>query len=198
MIVGVTGGIGSGKSTVVNFFLELGNIAFYHADIEAKNIINSSVKVKTKIEAFFGKEAYKDNVLNRKYISNIVFHNPESLKQLNAIVHPEVKKHFKNFVNQHKNKEYILYENAILFETKSHHTCDFIISVYCDLKTRISRIKNRDNISENAILDRINNQWKEDKKLLQSNYLITNFAQIETKNQVNHIHNILTKKRKLI
>ena len=113
-------------------------------------------------------------------------------------MHPEVKKHFKNFTETNSNKDYILYENAILFESKSSYYCDFIITVYVDLETRIQRTIERDNSSKEAVLDRIKNQWLEDKKLLQSHYIIYNYELKNTKLQVNNIHNILTKKASLI
>lgn len=198
MVVGITGGIGSGKSTIVKLFMKLGNIAFYHADVEAKKLMNSSAAIQTKIIALFGKNAYADASLNTKYISEIVFNNASKLKELNAVVHPEVKKHFQNFIDQHQQKDYILYENAILFETKSNLKCDVVISVFCDLKTRILRIQKRDNSSKSTIENKIKNQWKEEKKLLQSNYVITNYTLTDSEKQVNHIHNILTKKARLI
>jgi len=198
MVVGITGGIGSGKSTIVKFFMKLGNIAYYHADAEAKKLMNSSAIIQTKIIALFGKNAYADGSLNTKYISEIVFNNANKLKELNAVVHPEVKKHFQNFIDQHQQKDYILYENAILFETKSNLKCDVVISVFCDLETRILRIQKRDNSSKSTIENKIKNQWKEEKKLLQSNYIITNYSLTDSEKQVNHIHNILTEKAILI
>ena len=194
MIIGVTGGIGSGKSTVAKFFSEKENVAIYIADIEAKNLMNTSSLIKERLVAEFGEESYVNHELNRKHISEIVFKNKEKLAILNSIVHPEVKKHFKLFVERNSEKSYIVYENAILFETSNNLFCDFVISVYVDLETRIQRIMERDSCSEKDVLSRINNQWKEEKKTLQSNYLITNVNLESTQLQVNYIHNILTKK----
>ncbi|WP_337994868.1 dephospho-CoA kinase [Polaribacter ponticola] len=120
MIIGLTGGIGSGKTTVANYFSEFKNVAIYIADIEAKKLMNSSQIIKEKLIKEFGEEAFLDNVLNREYISSIVFNNKDKLSSLNAIVHPEVKKHFKDFVKNNVDKLYIIYENAILFESKSN------------------------------------------------------------------------------
>ena len=194
MIIGITGGIGSGKTTVTNFFSEFKNVATYSADIEAKKLMNSSNSIRSKIIEEFGQEGYKNGQLNKIFIANIVFKNKEKLAVLNAIVHPEVKKHFQNFVLQHKEKEYILYENAILFESKGNLFCDVIISVFVPLAERVKRVMARDNSTEKEVQNRINSQWLEDKKLLQSNYIIYNNSLDETKNQVNVIHNILTKK----
>lgn len=195
MVVGLTGGIGSGKTTVANFFAKLDNVAIYNVDFEAKKIINSSSIIKTKIIEEFGKESYQNKQLNTSYISNLVFKNKSKLEVLNTIVHPAVKSHFQEFVHQHKEKQYIIYENAILFESKSHLNCDIIISVYAPLNVRIERIMLRDKVSKTAVENRIKNQWIEDKKLLQSNYIIYNFnSNGNIESQIIEIHNILTKK----
>mgnify|MGYP000179810298 CR=1 FL=1 len=192
-IVGLTGGIGSGKTTVANLFSKFDNVAVYIADVEAKKLMNSSGIIREKLINKFGKESFKDNKLNRKYIAGIVFDNKLKLKTLNSIVHPEVKKHFQEFVKNNIDKEYILYENAILFESKSNLFCDKIISVFVSKKVRINRIMLRDNCTRTAAENRIKNQWKEDKKNLQSNYLIDNNNLNNLQSQVKRIHNNLTK-----
>ncbi len=198
MIIGLTGGIGSGKTTVTKFFSEFENVAIYIADVEAKNLMNSSETIKEKLIIEFGESAFVDQKLNRKYISEIVFKDAEKLASLNAIVHPEVKKHFKFFVENNLDKAYIIYENAILFESKSNLVCDFIISVYADVNTRIKRVTARDISTKEDVSNRIQNQWNDDKKLLQSNYIISNEDLDETENQVHIIHNILTEKFKYV
>jgi dephospho-CoA kinase len=194
MIVGLTGGIGSGKTTVAKLFVQFDNVVIYNADSEARNLMNTNITIKTEVIKQFGEESYKNNQLNRAYIANLVFRDKSKLEALNAIVHPEVKKHFQQFVNLHKNNDYILYENAILFESKSNLNCDIIISVFAPLATRIERTMLRDGSSKEEVESRITNQWLEDKKLLQSNYIINNFILDSTKGQVVRIHNILTKK----
>lgn len=194
MVVGLTGGIGSGKTTVVQFFQEFPNVAVYIADVEAKKLMNSSASIQSKIIKEFGKESYKNNKLNRSFIADIVFKDKKKLASLNAIVHPEVNKHFQEFITKNKNKSYILYENAILFENESNLFCDVIITVFVPLATRIQRIIQRDKSTRETVIARINNQWTENKKTLQSNYLIENTSLENTKNQVIRIHNILTKK----
>lgn len=198
MIIGLTGGIGSGKTTVTKFFSEFENVAIYMADVEAKNLMNSSETIKEKLIIEFGERAFIDQKLNRKYISEIVFKDAEKLASLNAIVHPEVKNHFKIFVENNLDKAYIIYENAILFESKSNLVCDFVISVYADVNTRINRVIARDISTKEDVFNRIQNQWNDDKKLLQSNYIINNEDLDETENQVHIIHNILTEKLKYV
>ena len=195
MIVGLTGGIGSGKTTVVQFFQEFPNVAIYIADMEAKKLMNSSSKIQSKIIKEFGKESYKNNQLNKGFIADIVFKDKKKLAVLNAIVHPEVDKHFQKFVANNKDKSYILYENAILFENGSNLFCDVIITVSTPLATRIQRVMQRDQSTRETVIDRIKNQWIEDKKTLQSNYIIENTSLENTQNQVLKIHNILTKKQ---
>lgn len=194
IIVGLTGGIGSGKTTVANFFAAHKNVAIYVADIEAKKLMNTSEIIKQKIVKSFGKDAYVDATLNRKYIADIVFKNKQKLSELNAIVHPEVKNHFQTFVKKNIQKCYIIYENAILFESKSHIHCDIIITVYADLETKINRVISRDSCTRQEVLNRMKNQWKDEKKMHLSNYIIHNNSLNETQNQVYKIHRILTQK----
>ena len=193
MVVGITGGIGSGKSTIVKKFSELGNIAIYNADVEAKKIMNTSSIVKSKLISLFGKDSYLKGQLNRKFISNIVFSDKEKLHALNAIVHPEVYKHLKAFININVSKDYILYENAILFENKSDSFCDFIITVSSSVSSRIERVIVRDGVSKEEVLNRINKQWSDNKKCLLSNYIIVNEDFNKLDSQIFRIHNNLTK-----
>ena len=194
MIVGLTGGIGSGKTTVAEVFKKLDSVAVYIADIEARKIMNSSDVIRTQLLQAFGKETYKGNELNRQYLANTVFESEEKLTILNNIVHPEVKKHFLDFATRNADKAYVLYESAILFESNSSQQCDFVISVFLDKEERIKRVLDRDKTTEKEVLSRINSQWKEDKKLLSSNYIIFNYAIQDTKKSVLKIHNILTEK----
>jgi dephospho-CoA kinase len=194
MIVGLTGGIGSGKTTVAEVFKKLDSVAVYIADIEARKIMNSSDVIRTQLLQAFGKETYKKNELNRQYLANTVFESEEKLTILNNIVHPEVKKHFLDFATRNTDKAYVLYESAILFESNSSQQCDFVISVFLDKEERIKRVLDRDKTTEKEVLSRINSQWKEDKKLLSSNYIIFNYAIQDTKKSVLKIHNILTEK----
>jgi len=197
MVVGITGGIGSGKSTVTSFFKELDNVVLYIADEEAKQLMNSSSKLREAIIKEFGNETYRDDLLNRNYLSKQVFNNREKLDKLNSIVHPEVHRHFATFLKEH-HRSIIIYENAILFEIGSDRFCDTIITVYAPEMERIQRVMKRDNTTEKEVLDRIKNQWKDQKKMMLSNYVITNNFIDSLHLQVKQIHNILTKKRNYI
>lgn len=194
MVVGITGGIGSGKSTVVKLFSTFKDVAIYLADDRAKELMNTSEEIKKKIIDEFSEKAYVNNELNRSFIANIVFNNKAKLAILNAIVHPVVSKDLQNFIEKQKNKTYVLYENAILFENGSDAICDKVITVTAPEKLRISRVIKRDNTTKEAVKKRISNQWNDDKKELQSNYIIENIDLSLTKIEVGKIHKKLTKK----
>ena len=196
MVIGLTGGIGSGKSTVIKMFSKFNNIAIYIADDEAKKLMNSSDEIKTQLIVKFGKETYRNNQLNRPYLASIVFNNKEKLKILNSIVHPIVNNHLQQFILQNANKQYILYENAILFENGSNTFCDKIITVTAPESIRIQRILKRDDSTITAVKNRIKNQWSQAKKTLQSHYIIENLTLAKTEVQILNIHNILTKTTK--
>jgi dephospho-CoA kinase len=198
MIVGLTGGIGSGKTTVAKLFQNFDTVAVYIADEEAKKIMNSSATIRNKIIAAFGKSTFKNNQLDRSYLASIVFNNKEKLQVLNSIVHPEVHKNFQEFVQLHKMKAYIVYESAILFESNNQHQFNFVISVFVALEERIKRVIKRDHSTKQDVLDRMKQQWREEKKLLLSNYSIHNYSLQETEASVIEIHSILTKKRGII
>jgi dephospho-CoA kinase len=198
MIVGLTGGIGSGKTTVAKFFQNFDTVAVYIADLEAKKIMNSSDAVRTKVIEVFGKSTYKKNQLDRSYLASIVFNNKEKLHLLNSIIHPEVKKNFQEFIEFHRTKSYIIYESAILFETNNQQQFNFVISVFATLEERVLRVIKRDHSTKQEVLDRINKQWKEDKKLLLSNYFISNDVLHKTEASVKEIHSILTKKSRTL
>ena len=194
MIVGVTGGIGSGKSLVAETICSFENTIYFHADKEAKLLMNNSSVIKDKIIAAFGQKSYDNGVLNNKYISSLVFKNPNQLKILNTIVHPQVKEHFKKFVESQNKNTLIIYENAIIFETNSSSICDIIISVNSPRNIRIKRVMKRDNSTKIMVENIMDNQWSDVKKNLLSNYIINNIEKEETLLKIKNIYNFLTKK----
>ncbi|WP_438966520.1 dephospho-CoA kinase [Flavobacterium sp.] len=181
-IIGLTGGIGSGKTTVANYF-EQQNIPVYVADDEARKITNSKNVLK-KIVAVFGSEVLEHNVLNRKKMGEIVFNDKDKLNQLNAIIHPEVKKHFKKWLKSKIDYQYVIKESAILFESKTNLDCDLIILVTAPLELRIERTMKRDNCDRESVLQRIKNQISEDEKAQKSDFIINNINLNDTFNQV--------------
>ncbi|MDZ4149095.1 MAG: dephospho-CoA kinase [Flavobacteriaceae bacterium] len=171
-IVGLTGGIGSGKTTVANFFKELG-VPIYIADAEAKKLMTKNVELQQKIKALLGTDAYQNGELNRKYIAEQVFKNPEKLRALNNLVHPVVAEDFKKWINS-QNAVFVIKESALLFETGDYKNCDVVILVKASMDERIRRVMKRDAISKDGVTERISHQWSDEKKELLSNYIIEN------------------------
>tara|TARA_R110001583_G_scaffold109799_2_gene258634 strand:- start:14948 stop:15535 length:588 start_codon:yes stop_codon:yes gene_type:complete len=190
-VIGLTGGIGSGKSTVLSFFKELG-VATYVADVEAKKLMNSDPELIAEIKLLFGEDAYTNQGLNRNYISTIVFKNKEKLVALNALVHPKVKEDFKNFLRSTKAIS-VIYEAAILFESGSNKLCDYVITVLANFDDKIARIIKRDGVSKEQILERMQYQISDENKIRKSNFVINNVNLSDTKIQVRTIYNLLNK-----
>lgn len=190
--VGLTGGIGSGKTTVAKAFEALG-IPIYIADDEAKKLMNTSKVLKRKLIALFGEVAYKDNALNRPYLAKAIFNDKGLLEKMNAIVHPKVGKHFIKWKNK-QNAPYVIKEAAILFENGSYKNYDYIITVTAPEKTRIDRVLKRDNASIEKVKAIIANQWQDDEKVRLSDFVIVNTNLENTKAEVLKTHNKLLKK----
>jgi dephospho-CoA kinase len=171
--VGVTGGIGSGKSYVSKVFEQMGIPVFY-ADIVAKNITTSSVDVIQEIKNEFGNEAYNDQVLNRVYLAKIVFKDPEKLEKLNKIIHPAVKTEFVKWCNSFPHKPYVIEEAAILFESGSYKQMDRTIVVSAPEALRIKRVTKRDKLSEQEVHNRMKNQWPTEKIEGLADFIINN------------------------
>lgn len=186
MIVGLTGGIGSGKSTVAKMFEELG-VPVYDSDKEAKKLMMASAEVKSKIQDLLGKNAYIDGSLNRSYIAGRVFKNPELLEKLNGIVHPAVRIHFLEWAKKQK-VPYVIQETALIFENGAQDKYDRTILVTAPAKTRIQRVVDRDNVGEQAVVDRMKNQLNDEKKQNLAHYLIENLNLDRTKQRVNELH----------
>ncbi|MFT5891144.1 MAG: dephospho-CoA kinase [Dokdonia sp.] len=192
MIVGLTGGIGSGKTTVAGFFKKLG-IPVYIADSEAKRLMIISPEIRSEIIELLGEEAYAKDDLNRKYIADKVFKNKQLLAQLNEIVHPRVAVHFNNWYKQQESP-YVIKEAAILFENGGYKDCDFIITVTAPIKKRIERVKKRDHSSDQEIQNRINAQWNDVKKIALSDVTVENIYLVGTNEKVLRIHNHLLRR----
>ena len=190
-IVGLTGGIGSGKTTVAKMFEALG-VSVYIADLQARKITNQPATLKLIVQEF-GNAVVENEQLNRTVMAEIVFNNPEKLNQLNAIIHPLVAQDFKNWLSNNDTAVYILKETAILLETNNHISCDFVITVTAPQDLIINRVKNRDHISEIDVLKRINNQWSDESRIALSDFVIYNENRIDTLNQVKNIHKELIK-----
>ena len=185
-IVGITGGIGSGKTRIVELFESLG-VPCYIADREAKRLMNEDADVKKAIIGLFGNEAYASGILDRTLLGNIVFTQPQKLNALNAIVHPAVAKDFKNWVdNQHY--PYVIKEVAILFETGGYKQVDKTLLITAPEEKRIARVMKRDASSKKSIIDRMQNQWSDDKKIPLADFVIENNVWEQTEKKVKQFH----------
>ncbi len=172
--IGITGNIGSGKTTVSKIFEVLGIPVFY-ADDEAKKVmVNDAILIDDLKQTFGAQSYFEDGSLNRKHIAGIVFNNEMELKKLNAIVHPAVFRAFDSWVPQFKNAPYVLKEAALLFESSSYKMCDRSIMVTAPLELRIARVMLRDGLSRDEILNREARQFSEEKKLQLADYAIKN------------------------
>ena len=189
--VGITGGIGSGKSSIAKVFEVLG-IPVYYADDAAKKLMNEDAALKEKLIAIFGKEIYQDGILNRSHLSGLVFNNPDKLAQLNSIVHPATIADAESWMQQ-QHSPYAIKEAAILFESGANKYVDKVIGVYAPIQLRISRVMQRDNSTEEAVTARMNKQMEEEKKMKLCDYVIANDEQELVIPQVLKIHELLMK-----
>jgi dephospho-CoA kinase len=172
-IIGLTGGIGSGKTTVAKYFASKG-IPVYIADEAAKDIMDNQ-KVVQEVQAIFSeKVTLKNGLLHRNAIRELVFADKSKLEQLNKIIHPKVKTDFENWLQQNKKAPFVIKEVAILFETNGQKYCDATILVTAPIETRIKRVLERDTTSRDNILQIINNQLSEEEKMKLATYIIFN------------------------
>ena len=190
-VEGLTGGIGSGKSTIARLFAALG-IAIYDSDTEAKKLINTSAEIKKRIVEVFGAEAYAEGVYNRAYMADIVFRNPDKLAVLNSIVHPVLADDFNQWVAQ-QTSPYVIKEAAILFESGSYKNCDFIITVTAPETLRISRCMSRDGSTEAQVRARMAQQWTDAQRIALSDAVIENINLEETEKRVRELNNLFIK-----
>lgn len=171
MIIGITGGIGGGKTTFSNVLREAG-YQVYDSDLEAKRLQNENQNIRKQISVLFGASAYNINGLNRQLVANIVFKNPEMLVQLNAIVHPAVEHDFLEWMKKYPNEKYYFIESAVLFESHFDSLVDKIIIVTASEDVRIERAMKRDSLSREQVIQRIKNQMPEEQKKMLSDYVL--------------------------
>ncbi|MGS4344864.1 dephospho-CoA kinase [Myroides odoratus] len=173
IIVGLTGGIGSGKTTVAKLFEKQG-IPIYIADERAKMIMERPDVVQSVQQIFPTSVMNERGLLDRSKIKQLVFDNKKLLEQLNQVVHPQVKKDFDDWLEQHKNAPIVMKESAILFENGLEKTCDAVIVVVAPEEVRIERVMARDGVSKEQVLKIIDNQMKDAEKVKRSQYIIEN------------------------
>ncbi|NUM50382.1 MAG: dephospho-CoA kinase [Flavobacteriales bacterium] len=189
--VGVTGGIGSGKSMVCKIFETL-QIPVFYADLVAKEIAVNDLQVVEQIKQNFGKNIYtSQGELNRKILSEIVFNSESKLQLLNQIIHPAVAKAFNNFENKNNNAPYIVKEAAILIESGAYKNIDKIIVITAPLKQRIERVMKRDGVLEQDVLQRISKQFPEEKLIQFAHFVVNNKDGAMLLPQIIEIHRLI-------
>jgi dephospho-CoA kinase len=193
--IGVTGGIGSGKTFICSVFSTLG-IPVFNADGEAKTILNKDNDVISTIKELFGNDIYVNNSIDRKKLAEIIFNNEEALTKINSLVHPKVRLAFKKWCLQYGHLPYVIQEAAILFESDAFKELDYTITVNASEATRIRRVMQRDNVAEEKIKERIKNQMSDKDRLKLADYVINNEDDTMILPQILDIHQKLIKRIK--
>lgn len=189
--VGLTGGIGSGKTTVGKMFASLG-VPVYNADLEARRLMNQSGDLRRAVVQLLGKQAYKNGKADREYIAGKVFGDEALLGQLNGIIHPAVREDFKHWVSEQR-AAYVIQEAAILFENEGYMNLDRMILVTAPEEVRVNRVLERDHSSVEKIRARMAHQWEDSRKEELTDYIIENLSLERTRSKVRRIHGELLK-----
>lgn len=184
--IGLTGGIGSGKTTVAKVFETLG-IPVYYADDKARYLMNTNPELKTSLVQHFGNEVYKDGKLDRKYLASVVFNNKEKLELLNSLIHPVTISDAEDWMNK-QTSPYTIKEAALLFESGAAEKLDYIIGVYAPQHIRVKRVMDRDNLPVEEVMKRISRQIDEEMKMKLCNFVIINNDQQLVIPQVLELH----------
>ena len=185
-LIGITGGIGSGKTFISRMFNSSEAFVVFNSDLFAKQILVENSEVIDFVKNKIGEKSYKDGIIQTKYISDVIFNDKRKLNELNKIVHPKVLHEFEKFKSCNLNK-IIIIESAILFETGIYLQTNYNILVKAPIKERINRVVFRDKISKLDVLKRINSQWKDSKKIGLADFVINNIDKLETEKIVKQL-----------
>ena len=185
-LIGITGGIGSGKTFISRMFNSSEAFVVFNSDLFAKQILVENSEVIDFVKNKIGEKSYKDGIIQTKYISNVIFNDKRKLNELNKIVHPKVLHEFEKFKSSNLNK-IIIIESAILFETGIYLQTKYNILVKAPIKVRIDRVVLRDKISKLDVLKKINSQWRDSKKIGLADFVINNIDKLETEKIVKQL-----------
>ncbi len=185
--LGITGGIGSGKSTVSQIF-SISGVPVYIADIESKRLVATSPTIRKRLINLFGEELYSGGVLNKPLLASHIFNDKKKLEIVNAIIHPEVERDFIEWVKKHAQCNIVAHEAAILFESGFNKMMDKVLMVYTPLDIRIERTMLRDNLPKEKVMERIQNQMSDEEKAKLSDFVIVND---NTKSLIEQVTNII-------
>jgi dephospho-CoA kinase len=190
--IGLTGSIGSGKTTIAKVFTTLG-VPVYFSDTEAKKILDNQEVIAEVIKEMGYEVIDSTGKVDRKKMANKVFNNVEKLQWLNSLIHPRVRKHFMEWVDRNSDEPYIIQESAIMLETGFSKYFDKIIVVSCPLEQRIQRVVKRDGMSREEMMDRMENQWSEELKLMKADLVIKNDDELLALPQIMEHHEYILK-----
>jgi len=194
--IGVTGGIGSGKSTVCNILMNLGVPVFY-SDLAGRKILNDDEEVKAEVRKAFGSDMFNaDGSLDRHRMANLVFNDPKALSELNEIIHPKVKEAFEEWALENEKSPYVVKEAAILFESGSYYDLDKVVNVFAPKENRIKRVMKRDGVDEEAVRKRMRFQYTDEERNDLADFIIMNEEDIDLLPQVMELHEILLNEKK--
>ena len=193
MKVGLTGGIGSGKTLVCSVLEKLG-VAVYYADSEARRLMNSDPELVLQISGLFGNKAYEGGILNREFLAQRVFKDKVLLTRLNELVHPAVRKDFSRWANEQKPAFYVVEEAAILFESGSDRNMDLTVGVFSEKELRVQRVMQRDGITREQVRMRMNSQMNEKEKMERADMVIYNDGKLMILPQIINMHNAILKR----
>lgn len=188
--VGITGGMGSGKTIVCEIFIRLG-ISLYNADNKAKWLMNNNENLKQQLIERWGNRLYKNNQLDRSFLADIIFTDKKALEYVNSIVHPAVNIDFKKWCFLHTKEVYVIEESALLFESMAFSDMDVMVTVYSPENIRIERVIRRDNVPRAQVINRMNNQLSDEEKVKRSDFVIYNNEKQSLLEQVLNLHNTL-------
>jgi dephospho-CoA kinase len=192
LTVGLTGGIGSGKSLIASIFRIL-EVPVFNSDAEGHALTNSNPEIQAKLHSWLGDGFFTDGMLNRSQLAGLVFNDSRALEKLNGIIHPYVASAFKSWIAKHVDEPYVINEAAILFESGFYKQLDVNILITCPEEIRLDRIVARDRCSREDAILRLRNQWTDDRKIPLSNYVIQNDESRLIIPEILNIHNLLTK-----
>ena len=188
--IGVTGGIGSGKSTVCNIFRNLG-VPIFTSDDEGKRLMNTDAELRKQIKAAFGNDTYtSSNEIDRERMANLVFNDNQALMELSNLVHPKVRKAFEDWCIQYEKRPYVIKEAAILFESGHYHDMDKIINIFAPKEERILRVMERDHITKDEVLKRMRFQYTDEERNRLADFIIINEEEQDLLPQVMELHEI--------
>jgi dephospho-CoA kinase len=190
--LGLTGGIGSGKSLISEIFIRLG-IPVFNADIESKKIVDLDQDVKNALSKEFGPDLYSNQGINKEMLADIIFNDKIALQKVNQIIHPKVRDYFQVWMNKNQHAPYVIEEAAILFESKANLEMDFTINVHADEFVRIDRVVRRDNIDAELVKRRMENQLSDKERIALADFTIYNDGKQMVLPQVLEIHDKIIK-----